>query len=243
MITGRNKNALENHFDRVTELEATLEKKGDHDKLAKVNESTDLADMHYVRQGDPLRPRPRRAPRARCTSVTSRSPCCSATTSSTPATRCCTRMIEVQGQRNATVVALLEVDPSQTHLYGIATVEATDEDDVVQSPASSRSPRRASRPPTWPSSAATCCSPRSSTCSRSTEPGKGGEIQLTDALRAGRADESTGRRVRRRVPRSSLRHRRQARLHQGDRAARRPTATTSAPSCVRGSRSSPPAWS
>src|SRR6187402_3378966 len=54
MITGRNKNALENHFDRVTELEAVLIQKGDRDRLAKVNESTDLADMHYVRQGDPL---------------------------------------------------------------------------------------------------------------------------------------------------------------------------------------------
>src|SRR5680860_416221 len=53
MITGRNKNALENHFDRVGELEATLERKGDTDRLQKVNYSTDLADMHYVRQGDP----------------------------------------------------------------------------------------------------------------------------------------------------------------------------------------------
>src|SRR3712207_7543433 len=48
-ITGRNKNALENHFDRVAELEATLEAKGDLAKLQRVNESTDLADIHYVR--------------------------------------------------------------------------------------------------------------------------------------------------------------------------------------------------
>ncbi len=53
MITGRNKNALENHFDRVGELEATLLKKGDVARLRKVNYSTDLADVHYVRQGDP----------------------------------------------------------------------------------------------------------------------------------------------------------------------------------------------
>src|SRR5680860_933193 len=53
MITGRNKNALENHFDRMTELEATLEEKGDVDRLKKVEYSNDLADMHYVRQGDP----------------------------------------------------------------------------------------------------------------------------------------------------------------------------------------------
>src|SRR6195952_2964685 len=54
MITGRNKNALENHFDRVGELEATLLQKGDIERLRKVNYATDLADVHYVRQGDPL---------------------------------------------------------------------------------------------------------------------------------------------------------------------------------------------
>src|ERR1700760_1691387 len=53
LITGRNKSALENHFDRVGELEATLLKKGDVERLRKVNYSTDLADVHYVRQGDP----------------------------------------------------------------------------------------------------------------------------------------------------------------------------------------------
>ena len=53
MITGRNKQALENHFDRVGELEFLLESKGDEEKLRKVTYSTDLADVHYVRQGDP----------------------------------------------------------------------------------------------------------------------------------------------------------------------------------------------
>jgi UTP--glucose-1-phosphate uridylyltransferase len=37
MITGRNKNALENHFDRATELEATLEKKGDQRRYKKLS--------------------------------------------------------------------------------------------------------------------------------------------------------------------------------------------------------------
>jgi UTP--glucose-1-phosphate uridylyltransferase len=49
MIIGRNKNALANHFDRVTELEIALERTGDHSKVAKVNDSNDLADIHFVR--------------------------------------------------------------------------------------------------------------------------------------------------------------------------------------------------
>ncbi|TIH35599.1 UTP--glucose-1-phosphate uridylyltransferase, partial [Subtercola vilae] len=53
VVTGRNKHALANHFDRVTELEQALELKGDGHRLKMVHASTGLAEMHYVRQGDP----------------------------------------------------------------------------------------------------------------------------------------------------------------------------------------------
>ncbi|WP_345713549.1 UTP--glucose-1-phosphate uridylyltransferase, partial [Kineococcus glutinatus] len=53
MVTGRNKRPLEDHFDRNVELEVSLEAKGDKAKLAKVQESSDLGNVHYVRQGDP----------------------------------------------------------------------------------------------------------------------------------------------------------------------------------------------
>lgn len=54
MITGRNKTPLENHFDRVLELEQTLQERGKDSLLAEVRRATDLADVHYLRQGDPL---------------------------------------------------------------------------------------------------------------------------------------------------------------------------------------------
>ncbi len=53
MITGRNKRALEDHFDRVPVTEQLLEAKGDTDRLAAVQHATDLGEIHYVRQGDP----------------------------------------------------------------------------------------------------------------------------------------------------------------------------------------------
>src|SRR4051794_41943499 len=55
MVTGRNKNALENHFDRNAELEETLTRKGDTDRHGQVNYSTAPADGDYGRQGDPKR--------------------------------------------------------------------------------------------------------------------------------------------------------------------------------------------
>ena len=53
MITGRSKRPLEDHFDRAYELEEALAAKGDHATLARVRASSDLATMHYVRQGEP----------------------------------------------------------------------------------------------------------------------------------------------------------------------------------------------
>ena len=52
MVTGRNKAAIEDFFDRTPELETALEKKGDAGRLAAVRESTDVAQVHFVRQGE-----------------------------------------------------------------------------------------------------------------------------------------------------------------------------------------------
>src|SRR5512143_2785246 len=54
VITGRSKRALEDHFDRNFELEYYLEQAGKHDILKEVQASSELADIHYVRQRDPL---------------------------------------------------------------------------------------------------------------------------------------------------------------------------------------------
>lgn len=54
IITGRGKRALEDHFDRHPELELELERKGKHEELEQVRGLADLADIHFVRQGEPL---------------------------------------------------------------------------------------------------------------------------------------------------------------------------------------------
>jgi UTP--glucose-1-phosphate uridylyltransferase len=54
IITGRDKRSLEDHFDRRIELEQELESRGKHQLLSDVRELADLADIHYVRQGEPL---------------------------------------------------------------------------------------------------------------------------------------------------------------------------------------------
>ncbi len=54
IITGRNKRAIEDHFDRNFELEYYLDRDGKHEMLKEVEASSELAEIHYVRQRDPL---------------------------------------------------------------------------------------------------------------------------------------------------------------------------------------------
>jgi len=183
MVTGRNKNALENHFDRNGELEQVLASKGDDEKLSKVQYSTDLADVHYVRQGDPkglghavLRAKMHvgREPFAVLLGddiIDERDPLL-------------TRMLEVQAARDTTVVALLEVDPSQTHLYGVATVEPTHEEDVVRITGLVEKPAPGDAPSNLAVIGRYVLRPEIFEILEKTPPGKGGEIQLTDALQS-----------------------------------------------------------
>lgn len=192
MITGRNKNALENHFDRVAELEASLEAKGDTVKLAKVNESTDLADMHYVRQGDPLglghavlraHMHVGDQPFAVLLGddiIDARDPLL-------------TRMLDEQVARDASIVALLEVDPDSIHLYGAAAVEATDDPDVVRVTGLVEKPAKEVAPSNYAVIGRYVLKPEVFGILEHTPPGKGGEIQLTDALMTMAGDvEGTG---------------------------------------------------
>jgi len=181
MITGRNKSALENHFDRVGELEATLLMKGDIERLRKVNYATELAEVHYVRQGDP-KGLGHAVLRARM--HVGHEPFAVLLGDDIIDERdvLLARMLEEQGKRNATIVALLEVDPSQVHMYGIATVEATDDEDVVRITGMVEKPTRGTAPSNYAIIGRYVLQPEIFDILEHTPAGKGGEIQLTDAL-------------------------------------------------------------
>ncbi|MGW9630743.1 UTP--glucose-1-phosphate uridylyltransferase GalU [Agromyces sp. NPDC055520] len=192
MVTGRNKNALENHFDRVAELEATLEAKGDTAKLAKVNESTGLADMHYVRQGDPLG-LGHAVLRAHMHVGDQPFAVLLGDDIIDARDTLLTRMLEEQVARDASIVALLEVDPDSIHLYGAAAVEATDDPDVVRITGLVEKPAKEVAPSNYAVIGRYVLKPEVFEILERTPPGKGGEIQLTDALMTMAGDvEGTG---------------------------------------------------
>lgn len=183
MVTGRNKRALEDHFDRAYELEELLVRKGDEQRLARVRESVELANMHYVRQGDPkglghavsvAEQHVAGQPFAVLLGddlIDPRDPLLS-------------RMIEVQQRLGGSVVALMEVDPSQIHLYGCAAVKADGlDEDVFQVTDLVEKPEPGEAPSTYAVIGRYVLDPLVFEVLRETPPGRGGEIQLTDALR------------------------------------------------------------
>ncbi|MFE2442238.1 UTP--glucose-1-phosphate uridylyltransferase GalU [Streptomyces melanosporofaciens] len=183
MVTGRNKRPLEDHFDRNYELEEALTRKGDETRLARVQESSDLATMHYVRQGDPkglghavlcAAPHVGDQPFAVLLGddlIDARDPLLA-------------RMVDIQERHGGSVIALMEVDPAQIHLYGCAAVKPTVDDDVVQVTGLIEKPDPADAPSNYAVIGRYVLDPAVFGVLRRTEPGRGGEIQLTDALQA-----------------------------------------------------------
>jgi UTP--glucose-1-phosphate uridylyltransferase len=179
MVTGRGKRPLEDHFDRAVELEEALEAKGDKERLARVQAATDLAQVHYVRQGDPkglghavlvAQAHVGDEPFAVLLGddlVDPRDPLLET-------------MIEVQQREGGSVIALLEVPRDQISLYGCAVVEGTG--DVVRVRGLVEKPPVEEAPSNLAIIGRYVLSPSVFEVLHRTPPGRGGEIQITDAL-------------------------------------------------------------
>lgn len=197
MVTGRNKTALEDHFDANPDLERALEAKGDQERLHRVRASSELAAMHYVRQGEPL-------------GLGHAVLCAADHVGEEPFAvllgddlidareSLLEQMIAVREQRGGSVVALMEVPPEQVNLYGCAALEPPDplhaDDEAGESPGAGDGPSvlkvtglvEKPDPADAPSNLAVIgryvLDPSIFEALRQTKPGRGGEIQLTDAL-------------------------------------------------------------
>src|SRR4051812_35020838 len=182
MVTGRNKTPLEDHFDRNYELEDKLE--GDAGKLElleRVRESSDLATVHYVRQKDPRglghavlcgAQHVGHEPFAVLLGddlIDERDPVLP-------------QMIDVQKRHGGSVLLLLEVPHEQISLYGAAITEPADDEDVVRVRGTIEKPPAAEGPSNLAVIGRYVLAPEIFDVLRGTPPGRGGEIQLTDAI-------------------------------------------------------------
>jgi UTP--glucose-1-phosphate uridylyltransferase len=182
LITGRSKRSIEDHFDRAYELEEALTAKEDWDKLGLVRKSSELATMHYVRQGDPK-------------GLGHAVLCASQHVGQEPFAvllgddlihpddPLLTEMIAVRERHGGSVLALMEVDPEEVSLYGCAAISPTSEQDVVTVTDLVEKPVPGSAPSRWILIGRYVCDPEIFDILSRTPPGRGGEIQLTDALK------------------------------------------------------------
>ena len=191
MITGRNKRSLEDHFDRVPFIEQTLEAKGDHDKLASVRRTSELGDIHYLRQGDP-KGLGHAVLRAKLHVGSEPFAVLLGDDLIDERDELLETMIEVQAKTGGSVIALIEVDPDQISAYGCADIASLDGEEFVRVNELVEKPAVNEAPSNLAVIGRYVLHPRVFEVLEETGPGRGGEIQLTDALQTLAAAEGEG---------------------------------------------------
>lgn len=180
IVTGRSKRAIEDHFDRNFELEHLLDGQGKHALLAEVQGPSDLADIHYVRQRDPLG-------LGHAVSVArehvGNEPFAVLLPDDimTDGAALLRSMIDAYEESERSVLALLEVSPEEISSYGCAAVKDR-RGDLATVTGLVEKPPAAEAPSNLAVFGRYVLSPRVFDMLDRVQPGRGGEIQLTDAL-------------------------------------------------------------
>ena len=187
IITSRSKRSIEDHFDRQFELEYYLDAQGKHEYLSAVVDIAELADIHYVRQAEPLG-------LGHAISVARKhvgdNPFAVLLGDEfmAPGSGLLPGMIATHAERGRSVIALQEVPAEEISRYGCAKPEPISDHlvrilDIVEKP----------KPDEAPSNLAVMgryvFTPEIFDKIDQVRPGVGGEIQLTDAIALLLADQ------------------------------------------------------
>jgi UTP--glucose-1-phosphate uridylyltransferase len=181
LVTGTGKSSIEDHFDRRLDLEHALEAKGKTADADLVRSLADLARVHSVRQGEALG-LGHAILQAAAHVGDEGFAVCLGDDIVDPATPFLERMLAAHERTGLAVVALLEVPTDQVHLYGVADAVPGDEDGEF------RISRLVEKPPVDEAPSNLIVVGRYVLPAsifpilRDTPPGRGGEIQVTDAL-------------------------------------------------------------
>jgi len=180
IITGRNKRAIEDHFDRSIELEIMLKEKNKDDELQKIMQISELANIFYIRQKEPL-------------GLGHAVLCARQFIGNEPfavllgddvvhaQVPCIGQMAEIYNQKGQTVLGVQQVGWDNVHKYGI--VDAGGENGpLVRVKQLTEKPDREKARSDLAVLGRYIIDPEIFAILEATDPGSGGEIQLTDAL-------------------------------------------------------------
>lgn len=181
IITGRNKRAIEDHFDKSVELENELEKKGKEETLQMVKNISNMVNIYYIRQKEPkglghaincARTFVGDEPFAVMLGddvVDSNEPCLK-------------QLIRCYNEYKTTILGVQQVNYDDVSKYGIVKGMHI-EDRVYKIKDLIEKPKKEEAPSNIAILGRYIITPRIFEILENTKPGKGGEIQLTDALR------------------------------------------------------------
>ena len=181
IVTGRNKRAVEDHFDRNFELEHYLEGRGQLELLKEVQFASDLGDMHYVRQRDPLG-------LGHAVSVArhhvGREPfvVMLADDLMVDDGALLRSMLDAHAGSGHSVIAVAEVAPEEISSYGCVEPVAKNADGLFEIRRIVEKPPRDQAPSNLAVIGRYVFSPEIFAMLDRIEPGRGGELQLTDAI-------------------------------------------------------------
>ena len=181
VITGRSKRALEDHFDRIPSLEAQLKESGKDKLLEAVEHASELGDLHYLRQGDP-KGLGHAVLRAKTHVGEEPFAVLLGDDLIDEKEDLLSEMIEVQQRTGGSVVALLEVPQESIGAYGCADVSAVEGEDYVRVNGLVEKPEPSEAPSNLAVIGRYVLHQGVFEVLEHTEPGRGDEIQLTDAL-------------------------------------------------------------
>jgi UTP--glucose-1-phosphate uridylyltransferase len=180
IITGRNKRSIEDHFDRNVELEQFLEQKGKFDELKQVQALSEMADIHFIRQGEAL---------GLGHAVSVAEPHVGGQSFAVllgddlihPSMPLLPEMLRVHEKYGRSVLGAQEVSREEISWYGCITPEAVEENlarvvSVIEKPTPEEAPSNLAAIGRY------VFTPEIFDAIRATKPGRGDEIQLTDAI-------------------------------------------------------------
>jgi len=183
IVTGRSKKTVEDHFDRSPELEASLERSGKLDLLAEMQAIATMADVHFVRQHEP-RGLGHAVGMARHHVGDEPFAVLLPDDLMAEDSTVLADMVAAHERTGASVLALKRFGPEEISAYGaIEPAGPADEHGLVPIAGMVEKPRPGEAPSDLAILGRYVLSPRIFDCIERLEPGAGGELQLTDAMR------------------------------------------------------------
>ncbi|MGE8080426.1 UTP--glucose-1-phosphate uridylyltransferase GalU [Peribacillus loiseleuriae] len=182
IISGRGKRAIEDHFDKSYELEETLAKRDEWGKLKEVEQITNLANVHYIRQKEP---------RGLGDAIS----CARSFIGNEPfavmlgddivraEVPCLQQLIDMYKIHQCSIIGVQRVPDEDVSKYGIIEPEAEIRDQLLQVRSLVEKPRQEEAPSNYAIMGRYILQPEIFEILKDIPPGAGGEIQLTDAIR------------------------------------------------------------